>query len=238
LEAADGDAELAWAARALFVMMVVLLAAPGVAAPGYLAALATATTALLTAAASPRLLAATAAVTAAAAVVLVRSWRSLPPNERERAARWLRVCTLAGLAVLVAPVAWRGQAYLWFLMWGSSVARILIGTILGSLGLVAIVGLARAGRAALNGALTAAGVAGVAASVLAPDLPRMLAALDRPLALAPMGASFVHGALAYFDFPRAAPWYPALIGMVLLAAAWVSHRNGAVTAPRAPDAPS
>jgi hypothetical protein len=208
---------LAWAARVLLVAIGVLLVRPRWARAPVVAALATAAVAVLTAVASPRLLISAALVAGVAAAVTRQAWLGLSPPERSRAARVLRLGLLAMLGFLVAAAAVRGSGYFWFLVWSSTALRMSLVTAVVALAMSTLYGVGVVSRRALGGMLIALGVAAVTSSVLAPELPVILAALERPLAVAPMGASFIHGVMAYFEFPRAAPWYPAMGGTVLMA---------------------
>lgn len=226
LAAARRGPVLAWAARVLLAFIVLLLVRPDRARPPLVPALAAAAVAVLSGAASIRLVVSAGVVCGAASAAVNLAWRRLSPAERERAGRTLRTGALGALAVLIAPAALRGNGHFWFLVWSSSAVRVGLVTAVVALGVWTLYGVARTARPALGGVLLASGVAGVTASVLAPDLPAMLAALDRPLAIAPMGTSFIHGVLAYFDFPRAAPWYPAIAGAVLVGAGLGLRRSG------------
>lgn len=226
LEAAERAPALAWAARLLLVLIGWALARPPRTRVPVVALLATAAVAVLSAGASPRLVMSAAVVCGAAAAGVRRAWRQLAAAEQQRAARIIHVGILAVLAVMIAPAALRGTGHFWFLIWSSSAVRTALVTAVVAASVSMVYALALVTRAALGGALIAIGIAAMAASLIAPDLATMLAALDRPLGLAPMGTSFIHGALAYFDFPRAAPWYPALAGVLLVGTGFGLRRVG------------
>ncbi len=234
LSAARRGLGLTWVARALLVIITVLIARPQWGArPGAVGLLFVATVAVLSAGTSPRVIAGLALAMLGAAGTLLVFWRRLSTDEWMKARRITALSGFVALAALLAPAALRGPGLFWFVFWTPGGWRVALFAALVAAMVFTLSKLARSGRPALSGLLVAAGVAGIVLSIVAPDLASILVALDHPLGLAPMGPSFVHGLLAYFDFPRAAPWYPGIAGALLSGAGFALQRQGA----RQPPAP-
>jgi hypothetical protein len=234
LRAASYDDLVMWAAGVVLVVILALLLWPRWANPPLTVGLLVATLALVTSGRSAVLLAAAALIGAVSWLVLERSWQHVPWRDHQIAERAVNMGVLGALLALVVTVAARGPGWLWFVFWSPGSARVALVTAVTSLLLLPVLYIAMRTPYALGGLLLSIGVAGIALSLVTPDLATMLTALDRPLGLVPMGTSFVHGALAYFDFPRAAPWYPAIVGLGLCGAGLILQRHAARLPPADP----
>jgi hypothetical protein len=162
------------------------------------------------------------ALLAVVAVVLKLAWNGPRRASRDGAVSAALAPVVIASAPFLAVIAVRGPLYFWFRFWTDLSFRwvflaqavfvagwLLFGAYAAGRSLTR-----RSGPAVVGTLLLAAGATLMFAAIALPGLPRLLTALDSPLAVVPMRTSVITGIFTYFRVPIELPWFVLVLGVV------------------------